>query len=232
MEISQNDWYASFLLPSLKVSIDECLAAGKNPIYRDDVEGNIKKLNYHINDLSSITGIKPGNWINNLNYLDIDEAVAVEVRQYLDSLRFTFRNISRSISYSRDTLFNQITGKVGGDGFVKMRERDYNESLADFVLNRLAPNKIYDAGNKYIQKADPVFMCPGSKIGRAHFFAPYKQIGELKIETLLFNLIAIWIMNIFLFVTLYFNVLRRSIRFLESLKLPILRKYGRELLQF
>lgn len=232
MEISQNDWYASFLLPSLKVSIDECLAAGKDPVYKDDAEGNLKKLNYHIKDLSFVTGIKPGNWINNLNYLDIDEAVAVEARQYLDSLRFTFRNISRSISYSRDTLFKQITGKVGVDGFVKMREKDYNESLADFVLNRLAPNKIYDAGNKYIQKADPVFMRPGSKIGRAHFFAPYKQIGKLKIETLLFNLIAIWIMNIFLFVTLYFNVLKRSIRFLESLKLPILRKYGRELLQF
>jgi ABC transport system ATP-binding/permease protein len=232
MEISQNDWYASFLLPSLKVSIDKCLAAGKDPEYREDAEENLMKLNYHISDLSSITGIKPGNWINNLNYQDINEYTAAETKQYLDSLRFTFRNISRSISYSRDTLFKQISGKVGGDGFIKMRERDYNESLGDFVLNRLVPNKIYDAGDKYIQKADPVFMRPGSKIGRAHFFAPYKQIGELKIETLLFNLIAIWIMNIFLFVTLYFNVLKRSIRFLESLKLPILRKYGRELLQF
>ena len=38
-------------------------------------------------------------------------------------------------------------------------------------------------------------------------------------------------MVILLFVTLYYNVLKRFIAFLESLKLPILEKYGRELLQ-
>ena len=55
MEISQNDWYASFLLPTLKVKIDECLTAGKDP----ELSGNtqqktLEKINYHINDLSSI----------------------------------------------------------------------------------------------------------------------------------------------------------------------------------
>ena len=100
------------------------------------------------------------------------------------------------------------------------------------VLNRLSTSKIYDAGDKFIQKADPVFMPPGSKFGRAHFFAPFKQIGNLKIETLVFDIIAIWIMIIVLFVTLYYNVLKLFIRFLESLNLPIIRKFGRELLQF
>jgi uncharacterized membrane protein len=113
-----------------------------------------------------------------------------------------------------------------------MRGENYNENLANFVLNRLAINKIYDAENELIQKADPVFMHPGSKYGRAHFYAPYKQIGEWKIGTMVFNLIAIWLMIFGLFTTLYYNILKRSIVFLESLKLPILRKFGRDLLQF
>jgi hypothetical protein len=83
-----------------------------------------------------------------------------------------------------------------------------------------------------IQKADPVFMRPGSNYGRAHFFAPYKQLGSLEIGTLLFNIIVIWIMIFLLFITLYYNILKRFIAFLESLKLPILRKFGRDLLQF
>ena len=62
--------------------------------------------------------------------------------------------------------------------------------------------------DKFIQKADPIFMAPGSKFGSAHFFAPYKQIGNLKIGTLIFNIIAIWIMIVGLFVTLYYNVLK------------------------
>ena len=120
---------------------------------------------------------------------------------------------------------------MGEEKFIQMRADNYNENLANYVLNRLAVNKIFDAGDRLIQKADPIFMAPGSKFGRAHFFAPFKQIGNLKIETLLFDTLVIWIMILFLFVTLYYNVLKRLIGFLESLKLPILRKFGRELLQ-
>jgi hypothetical protein len=74
-------------------------------------------------------------------------------------------------------------------------------------------------------------MKPGSKYGRAHFYAPYKQLGNLKIDTLLFNITAIWIMTVALYITLYLNVLKHFIVLLESLKLPIWRKFGRELLQ-
>ena len=57
------------------------------------------------------------------------------------------------------------------------------------------------------------------------------RLGNMKIDTLLFNVIAIWIMTTALFVTLYLNVLKRFIEFLETLKIPIWRKFGRELLQ-
>ena len=121
---------------------------------------------------------------------------------------------------------------MGEDEFIKLREKDYNESLANIVLNRLNTSKIFDSKGKFIQKADPVFMRPGSKFGRAHFYAPYKQIGNMKIGTLMFNIITIWLITFILFITLYYNLLKRLIAFLESLKLPILRKFGRELLQF
>jgi ABC-type multidrug transport system ATPase subunit len=232
MEISQLDWCASFLLPALKVTTDECLAAGKNPEYREIFDENIRKISSHIEDLSSTTGLKPGAWINNFNYSGFNDYIADQMKEYLDSLRFTLRNASRSISYSRDSLMNQIHGSMGEAAFLKLREDNFNESLANIVLNRMIINKIHDAGDKFIQKADPVFMRPGSKIGRAHFFAPYKQIGNLKIGTLFFNLAVIWIMILFLFVTLYYNILNRIILFMESLKLPIVRKFGRELLEF
>lgn len=99
-------------------------------------------------------------------------------------------------------------------------------------MNRLTANKIFDSDNRLIQKADPIFMDPGSKIGRSHFFAPFKQVANIRISTLTFNVIVIWFMNLLLFVTLYYNMLKRFIRLLESLKLPILRKFGRDLLQF
>jgi hypothetical protein len=53
----------------------------------------------------------------------------------------------------------------------------------------------------------------------------------MRIDTLPFNIAAIWIMTVVLFITLYFNILKLFIVLLESLKLPIWRKFGRELLQ-
>jgi len=57
------------------------------------------------------------------------------------------------------------------------------------------------------------------------------MIGSLKIGTLFFNVIVIWFMTFILFVSLYYNLLKRFILFLEKQRLPFWRKFGRELLQ-
>jgi ABC-type multidrug transport system ATPase subunit len=232
MAISQNDWKASFLVPTLKVTSDQLLTAESSAENRKYVENNLDKLNFHLAELSSLTGYKPGKWINNLTYDSYNDYTAGQIKTYLDSTRNILRQRSRVITERRDSLYNSISSRMGEEKFVALRSRNYNENLANFVLNRLATNKIYDTGNRLIQKSDPVFMSPGSKIGRAHFYAPYKQLGNLKIDTLIFNVCVIWLMTAFFFVTLYFNVLKRFIRFVESLKLPILKKFGREFLPF
>jgi ABC transport system ATP-binding/permease protein len=232
MEISQNDWYAAFLIPALKVKVDECLTAEKDQRYKLAEENALLKINLHIDELSVLSGVKPGSWISQLNSKDLNDYVGTAAKAYLDSLKASFRQKSRIIAYARDSLFQKISDRMGDEQFVKLRSKDYNENLADVVLNRLSTIKIYDSDNRLIQKADPVFMAPGSRTGRAHFFAPFKQIGILKIETLIYDLGAIWLMTMVLFVTLYYNLLKRFIAFLETLNLPIIRKYGRELLQF
>lgn len=231
MVLSQNDWYASFLIPTLKVKVDECRVAGKKPEYRQQSEDNFRKLNYHIGELSQITGISPGKWFDNMNYVQYNDIIADDAKLYLDSLRSDLRIKNRLVSLKRDSLYREKSKQIGEDGFIKLREDNHNENLANFVLNRLTTNKIYESENKLIQKADPVFMLPGSKFGRAHFYAPYKLLGKMKIRTLDFNVFVIWIMNLTLFATLYFNILKKFIFYLESLKLPIWRKFGRELLQ-
>ncbi|NMC38683.1 MAG: ATP-binding cassette domain-containing protein [Bacteroidales bacterium] len=231
MQISQNDWYTSFLIPELKVKINECKAAGKNEEYSDYCKANLKKVVYHINELSAVTGIKPGEWLNHLDYDAFSDAAGDETISYLDSLSSYLRTVIRELNLSKDSLYNQMSIAMGKVKLLELRERNYNENLADIVRNTLNKNKIFDSEKKLIQKADPVFMKPGSKWGRAHFYAPYKQIGNLKIDTLLFNVIMIWLMTFALFVTLYYNALKKFIIFLESLKLPLWRKFGRELLQ-
>jgi ABC-type multidrug transport system ATPase subunit len=231
MDISQTGWYTSFLIPTLKVKIDECKAAGKNPIYKELSGNNLRKLNFHLKELSSETGLFPGSWISSMNYSGFNDFTGDQAKKFIDTLSVSLRTRNRIMSERKDSLVKTIEKKMGEAEFQKLKEANYNESLMNMVLNRLNTNKIYESDNKLIQKADPVFMKPGSKYGRAHFFAPYKMLGNMKIDTLLFNVIAIWIMTILLFVTLYLNALKRFIEFLETLNVPIWRKFGRELLQ-
>lgn len=231
MDISQTEWYTSFLIPTLKVKIDECKAAGKNPQYRELSGNNLRKLNFHLKELSSETGITPRSWISSMNYSGFNDFTGDQAKKFIDSISVLLRTRNRIISERKDSLLKAIENKIGVTDFQKIKEKNYNESLANMVLNRLNTNKIYESDNKLIQKADPVFMKPGSKYGRAHFYAPYKMLGNIKIDTLLFNVLAIWIMTIILFVTLYLNALKRFIEFLETLNVPIWRKFGRELLQ-
>jgi hypothetical protein len=231
MEISQNDWYASFLIPVLRVKVNECMVAGRNPDYREYVENNFEKINYHFLELSELTGVKPGNWFSSLNYEKFNDIIGDDAKLYLDSLKAVFRLKNRGISLKRDSLYSVKTEEIGFEKFVKTREKDYNESLADIMLNRLTTSKIYETENRLIQKADPIYMKPGSKYGRAHFYAPYKMLGNLKISTLVFDVAIIWLMTILCFITLYYNALKLFVLFLEKLRLPFWRKFGRELLQ-
>ena len=231
MEISQTDWYTSFLLPTLKVKVEECRLAGKTQDYEGSTRNNFKKLNYHLKQLSSETGVKPGKWFKNLNYEDFNNFIASQATLFIDSLSQVLRARNKIIVSRKDSLVTLIRSRIGNVEFQNLMDRNFNENVSNIVLNRLNTSKIFESDKKLIQKADPVLMKPGSRYGRAHFYAPYKQLGKIKIDTLPFNMGAIWIMTILLYITLYFNILKRFIVFLESLKLPILRKFGRELLQ-
>jgi ABC-type multidrug transport system ATPase subunit len=231
MDISQNDWLTSFLIPTLKVKIDECKSLGKTPENRVKSEKNLRKIKYHINELTLLTGKKPGEWKAGLEYSKFNDFTGDKARSYLDSVSIAIRAYSRVILGRKDSLTNSMINSIGKEKFQELRKNNYNESLADIVLNRLNTSKIFDSNQKLIQKADPIFMKPGSRYGRAHFYSPFKQVGNLSIETLVFNVFAIWIMTAFLFITLYFNVLKSFIVFLESMRLPFWRKFGRELLQ-
>ncbi len=231
MEISQNDWYASFLIPTLRVKVNECMVAGRNPDYKEYIENNFRKINHHFPELSEVSGVMPGKWFSSMNFTKFNDIIGDDAKLYLDSLKVVLRLKNRVISLRRDSLYAVKTEEIGYEKFVRTREKDYNESLADIMLNRLTTSKIYETETRLIQKADPVYMKPGSKYGRAHFFAPYKMVGNLKIGTLIFDVAAIWIMTIVFFITLYYNVLKRFNIFLEKQRLPFWRKFGRELLQ-
>jgi hypothetical protein len=54
--------------------------------------------------------------------------------------------------------------------------------------------------------------------GRAQFYTPEKQIGTWKVDTYFFNLLVIWVFIVLLYITLYYDLLKKGIAFLSKEK--------------
>ena len=89
-------------------------------------------------------------------------------------------------------------------------KNDYtNDALSDYVKDKNSINKILELDGYLIQKADPIYL--NATTFRSHFYAPEKRVFGAYFDTFLVNVIIIWLMCIILGISLYFDLLRKSI---------------------
>ncbi|MFO7622019.1 MAG: ATP-binding cassette domain-containing protein [Bacteroidales bacterium] len=209
MEASQNYYYASFMIDVLKKDLRECLKPDA-----DIKETEIKciRLKNYIEMLSESAGYETPEFIvSRLNKDDLDPETARQVQSYLDLLTRDFRALSRRATERKDQVSASLEREIGREGMIALRDNYYNERLADILLNNEVIDKTLETPEVIIQKYEPAFMKPTSNYGRAHYYAPYKKIGNLKIDTYLFNLTVIWIVTLILYIALYYNFLRKLV---------------------
>jgi ABC-type multidrug transport system ATPase subunit len=95
-----------------------------------------------------------------------------------------------------------------------IKNQYFNESLADLVKNVSEKDRIIEYQGKLYQQINPIFVDPrpsGPLDYRAHFFAPQKNLFGAMVSTFLFNNLVIWLMTVVLYVTLFFELLRKLI---------------------
>ena len=111
--------------------------------------------------------------------------------------------------------------------YAQARERYTNNSVTDAVKNTTSPERILEYDGKLIQKLYPIYQDehhPSNFFDfSASLYQPTKHFGGKTFDTLYFNLAVIWVMILILYVTLYFDVLKRIMHTLERH-----RKYRRK----
>jgi hypothetical protein len=217
MEISQNNWYSAFLINRLKVDLKECLIHKDSLSYRQIVNDDFYKLNYYIEKLNGLANFGPiqGNWKLSLNVEKFNPEAAKETGKYLDSLSRYFQKVRRRYWDQKDLVYNSIEAKE----LMKLEENYSNKQLENYVLDRRRVDQSTETKQRIIQKYEPGYMKPLSRYGRAQFYAPYKQVGNLQIDTYWFNLILLWVVNLGYYIALYFNLLQKLVTWFENLRL-------------
>lgn len=107
------------------------------------------------------------------------------------------------------------------------RMRFVNESVTRMVENSNEAKRILEWDGQLVQKVSSIFFDDHRPIHyfdfSANFYVPTKYFAGRKYDTFYFNLAMIWFFSFALYVTLYFEMLKRFIKALENY-----RKYRRK----
>ena len=221
---SQNDWYSGYLINTiLKRKVEECLKLKDSVAFKETTENNFYKLNYYIEQLDRLAGFgqKNGSLQTHLSAGNFNHEIANETVKHLDSLSRHFQKVRRKYLNQLDSVISSIETKTsnGNAEYAKLKASYHNDQLESIVLDQYGVTKYTETDKKIIQKLTPGYMMPTSKNGRTHFYAPYKQIGSLKIDTYWFNLLVLWLVSFGLYIALYYNLLQKLMEGLGKVKL-------------
>jgi hypothetical protein len=128
--------------------------------------------------------------------------------------KFYLEGYNRAVAAREKVIFNLESDKRQDYKLNDYKNRYFNESLADLVQNISEKNRILEYKGQLFQQINPIFLSPNPKGPldyRAHFFAPEKNLFGQTISTYTFNMMVIWLMTIVLYITLYFELMRKLI---------------------
>jgi hypothetical protein len=143
---------------------------------------------------------------------------SARLEDFLSAYRKFYQDAYNSVVAARENEMAKFE-KSNGYPLNEIKNRYYNESLADLVKNISEKERIIEYQGKLYQQINPIFVDPhpaGRLDYRAHFFAPQKNLFGSMISTFTFNNLIIWLMAIGLYLTLYFELLRKLINSFEQ----------------
>lgn len=157
---------------------------------------------------------------------EYDETSHEFVKQQLEMLKKRYAEQFDMYNRRCDSISTFLARELGGaEKLASFRKAHVNEALSNLALNKHDYTQISIYPDLLVRKKQPIYNIPDNHWGRAHYYAPYKRIASLTIPTPLYNVIFIWLGSGLFYLTLYFDVLRRILAYIE--KKQILRMHKR-----
>ncbi len=155
--------------------------------------------------------------LHNLYPEKISENDIRDLKMYFNSIRkFYIDRFNRADAIKEKRISGLLKTDSLRRAYIQLK-RDYNnENIEDFVMNNDEQKKYIVYQNRIYQKSNPIYLYPKKNI-KAHFYAPMKNVFGIRYETFYVNMAVIWIYTIFLYFTLYYSVLKRTLDFGEYL---------------
>ncbi|HRW98483.1 MAG TPA: ATP-binding cassette domain-containing protein [Cyclobacteriaceae bacterium] len=141
--------------------------------------------------------------------------------KFITTLRAYYQLRGSNALKDRELLVGQLTDTEEKLAlFNENRMKYQNESVTRMVENSNDPVRILEWQGQLVQKVYPIYFDqhrPKNPFDfSANFYTPTKHFLGKKYDTLYFNIGVIWMFSLILYVTLYFDLLKRGVQSIEN----------------
>jgi len=219
-EISAADYLKSFLVPEMEIKLDRLqqtfLAEGDH----ESFQASLYTFNTQLMEMGKLVPQIPTFTPYQSDMELFSDSSIVTIHNYLQSIVDLTRNILGSAKKEKNLINNALIDHLGGaEAYTDFRNKYDNKSLNDLVQSKSVIQKVDEKDGRMIRKHNTAYAKPSSRFGRAHLYAPNKQLGNLEIDTMWYNMAAIWLYTFLFYLTLRTDLLRKAITFSERRKL-------------
>ncbi len=215
-KISIAEFKKTFLHSELASKIDFCennFNSNKDSII-DLVHKNLLVVKNEVNLIATSYKELKYDGIEKVTPTSFNSGVANDLRKFLSKMRKYFIIKYNDYYDTRDSYIAELQNSAEKkEAFIQLKKDYYNDHLAVMLENSRDEHRIIENEGYLIQKINPIYLDPKPpKIPidfRAHFYAPRKYFLGRYYNTFNFNIGVLWGMTIFLFIALYFDLLKK-----------------------
>lgn len=222
------DYKLVYYIPELEKIANENIAYLEDDEINQDLFADNLLVMYNsiFNELNYLAPAIPYRYLDSLTVNSFNYEVAYATIDYLEELKRHYSQIFQSANQKRDRIISHLV-TTNAKLYEAKRNAYHNESISDMVTKKFEKNNILRYKGELVQQNDPIYRdpIPQHRLDfRSHFLAPRKHFLGGFYDTFCFNICFIWFMSLVLYVTLYFELLRKFLELFGKIKLPKIKR--------
>ncbi len=221
--IAESEYKRVYYIPALESKLAYCLNNHRQwrNQRNEPLRSALALLQKEVTNELKFVGEDKFSQVQELAIGKFDSTVYKKTSLFLSTLkRYYALRISKA-SDEKEKLTGQATSTPEKNLQFKKSKLVYtNQAVIDAVQNITSSDRIVEYNGVLVQKIYPVYFDDHKPAHlfdfSANLYQPTKHFAGIPWDTLYFNVAVIWSMTVFLFVTLYFDILKRLIKRLEG----------------
>ena len=200
-----------YYLPELRSRVQSIGLLRAQDAPADFIRSQLGILAHEFQLLEQRTGIASGLGPDDFQFNTFDAAKAERLDQSLAEVRQVVFAQRRAAADDKHAIESQLEVRLGPAGLELLRTTYTNLAIQRQALNLQELEPIGVATDGLYHRTLPIYRLPESPWGEAQFLARYKRLGERLVPTYWFNLAAIFLLTLLLYLALGIRLLPRTL---------------------